>query len=201
MTGAQSLDDRIFFAINDFAKSTPWLHTPMVAWAKYGIVAFALLMLYGLWSARHDHTTRLAAAIWVPIGMLVALGINQVVGALVGEGRPYDHLSNILVLADRTTDVSFPSDHSVMASSVAVGLWLLDRRLGLVAALLALVMGFARVYIAAHYPWDVLAGFALGTLVMLLGWRLARPLLEAAVNRFRTRGPLERWFAPAAVVR
>ncbi len=57
-----------------------------------------------------------------------------------------------------------------MAGAVAAGLWLLDRRLGAVATLSALVMAFARVYIAAHYPHDVLVGLAFGAAVALVGW-------------------------------
>jgi undecaprenyl-diphosphatase len=46
-----------------------------------------------------------------------------------------------------------------------------------VAAVAALLMGAARVYIAAHYPHDVLAGFALGAGIVLIGWLLlSRPL-------------------------
>jgi undecaprenyl-diphosphatase len=44
-------------------------------------------------------------------------------------------------------------------------------------------MGFARVYIAAHYPQDVLAGFALGALVTLVGYILVRRLLTLLVLR------------------
>jgi undecaprenyl-diphosphatase len=41
-----------------------------------------------------------------------------------------------------------------MASAVAAGLWLVHRRLGMLAALAAVVMAVARVYvyIGAHYP-------------------------------------------------
>lgn len=50
--------------------------------------------------------------------------------------------------------------------------------LGVVTAVAAIVMGFARVYVGAHYPQDVLAGFALGALVSLLGYTAARPALS-----------------------
>jgi undecaprenyl-diphosphatase len=52
------------------------------------------------------------------------------------------------------------------------------RRLAVIAAVAAVVMAFARVYIGAHYPQDVLAGLVLGAAVSLLGFYLARPLLS-----------------------
>ncbi|WP_157876200.1 phosphatase PAP2 family protein, partial [Streptacidiphilus griseoplanus] len=43
-----------------------------------------------------------------------------------------------------------------------------ERRLGLLAVVLALLEGFCRVYMGVHYPTDVLGGYALGTAVVLL---------------------------------
>jgi undecaprenyl-diphosphatase len=119
----------------------------------------------------------MAAALWAPLGMLLALGVNQPISAMVGEPRPYTALQNILVLAHRSHDPSFPSDHAVMAGAVAAGLFLVSWRLGWLAALAAVVMAFARVYIAAHYPQDVVAGLLVGAAVSLLGFWLVRRLL------------------------
>jgi undecaprenyl-diphosphatase len=68
-----------------------------------------------------------------------------------------------------------------MAGAVAAGLLLVNRRLGLVAAAAAAIMAFARVYIAAHYPSDVIGGLILGTAVSLLGFLLVRTLLVRMV--------------------
>src|SRR2546428_463519 len=66
------------------------------------------------------------------------------------------------VLVARTTDFSFPGDHATAVGAVAVGLLLTRRRLGIVMAAFAVLMAFARVYVGAHYPGDVVAGLALG---------------------------------------
>ncbi|WP_033288087.1 phosphatase PAP2 family protein [Amycolatopsis jejuensis] len=171
-------DTELFQTINDVAKSTPWLHPIVLAYATYGLVVFAALMLAGWWLARRQaNPVRVAAALWAPLGMLLALGVNQPISAMVGEPRPYTTLQNILVLAHRSHDPSFPSDHAVMAGAVAAGLFLVSRRLGWLAALAAVVMAFSRVYIAAHYPQDVAAGLAVGAAVSLLGFWLVRRLL------------------------
>lgn len=171
-------DTQLFLDINDFARATPWLHGIVSAYAAYGIVVFAALMLAAWWAARRRaDTTRMAAALWAPAGMFAALGVNQPIAALVGEPRPYTTLPHLLVLAHYSHDPSFPSDHAVMAGAVAAAVFLVHRRLGLLALLAAAVMAFSRVYIAAHYPWDVLAGLILGAAVSLLGFRLVRRLL------------------------
>lgn len=46
-------------------------------------------------------------------------------------------------------------------------------------------MAFARVYVGAHYPHDVLAGLALGAGTSLAGYALTRPLLHRLVRHAR----------------
>ena len=87
-------------------------------------------------------------------------------------------MTNVHVLVDKTTDFSFPSDHATVAGAVAVGLLFANRRWGIVAAVLAALMAFTRVYVGAHYPGDVLAGLALGGLVAAIGWYTIVPILR-----------------------
>ena len=172
------LGTRIFYAINHFARDTPWLHSTVAGYAGYGIVLFAALMVAGWWIARQDNDpARMVAALWTPLGVLLALAINQPIADAVGEVRPCNALHDIVVL-HCNTDAGFPSDHAVMAGAATVGLWLVHRRLGVLAALASVIMGFARVYVGAHYPQDVLAGFALGAVVSGAGYVLARPVLR-----------------------
>jgi membrane-associated phospholipid phosphatase len=136
----------------------------------------------------------LAAAGWAPVATLIAVALNQPLGRLVGEARPYVTHPHILRLAAPTSDFSFPSDHAVMGGAVAVGLLLANRRLGLVAAVLALVLAFARVYIGAHYPWDVLGGLTFGAAVTGLGWLLLRRPLTTLTRWLRGQPGVRNWF-------
>jgi len=75
---------------------------------------------------------------------------------------------------------AFPSGHAQVAATV----WpTLARSFGpwwtiLPAAALVLLISFSRVYLGVHYPQDVVAGMAVGTLLTLLYLRL-QPSLEA----------------------
>jgi len=130
----------------------------------------------------------MAAALWASLGMLLALALNQPIGAMVNEARPYASLPNILVLATPTADPSFPSDHAMVAGAVTAALFLVDRRLGWVSAFAALLMAFSRVYIAAHYPLDVVVGLLLGAAISLAGYfLLRRVLLRVVITLQHTR--------------
>ncbi|MGH3529901.1 MAG: phosphatase PAP2 family protein, partial [Pseudonocardiaceae bacterium] len=178
-----NVDTQLFWAINWFARVTPWLHTPMRIYTSYGVVLFAALLLGGWWVARRQADPRvMAAAVWAPIGVLVAVGINQPIAAAVGETRPCRALSNIVVIAACGTDPSFPSDHGVMASAAAGWLVLVTRRvLAWVTVTAALLIALSRVYVAAHYPQDVLAGLVLGVVVSVAGYLLVRGVLTRLI--------------------
>jgi membrane-associated phospholipid phosphatase len=188
MSVLTSIDDHAFLAVNDFARDTPWLHGPAVDFAKYGVVLFGLAIVAAVVYSRWHEARTTAAAVWAGAGTMLAVAVNQPIGNAVGEHRPYTMYPHALLLVDKTTDFSFPSDHAVMAGAVAMGLFLVSRRLGLVAVAAALLMAFTRVYVGAHYPLDVVVGLALGAGVVALGWLLvARPLTSAVSALRETR--------------
>ena len=198
-TSVQHLDDRVMDAVNRFARDTPALHGLVLGYATYGLALFLVLLLAALVVARQRSSRDLAATGWTALATLIAVALNQPLGHLVHERRPYAVHPQLLRLAHVTTDFSFPSDHAVMAGAVAAGLLIAHRRLGLVAVVAALAMAFSRVYIAAHYPWDVVAGLAFGAFVALGGWALLqRPLTATTAWLRRSPGLRTVFGAPTA---
>ena len=81
-------------------------------------------------------------------------------------------------------DYSFPSGHT-MASFATAGalLFMGQKKIGICAVLLAVLMGISRMYFYVHFPTDVLAGAVLGVACGRLGAALAKKLQAAGTGR------------------
>jgi undecaprenyl-diphosphatase len=160
----------------------------VMSFAARNLVYLAAVLLLAMWTRRSGLRAVLAAG----IGAALALLIAQLLGAAWVRPRPFvaEHFTPLIPHA---ADGSFPSDHLCALGAVAAGAWLASRALGLLAVLLAVVVGFARVYAGVHYGSDVLAGFAIGAVCALLTWWALGPLmphldrLDAQLQRRRLR--------------
>jgi undecaprenyl-diphosphatase len=185
------MDIDLLYEVNRLARATPWAHWWLHAYAAYGICVFAALLLAAWWAARRSRdATRMAAAVCAALSVPLAVALNQPIVALFARPRPYTTHADLLILATRSSDWSFPSDHATMAGAAAAGLWLVSRRLSALAVIAALLMAFARVYIGAHYPADVAAGLLVGAVVAVIVYLATRTLLSrlvTAMNQTRLR--------------
>jgi undecaprenyl-diphosphatase len=158
-----SFDYDLFRAINGFAGRNHTFDAIVVACAKFLPVVCALVLV-GLWLTWRPTNQR--AAFLAGISALVALGIGQLIGIAFPRPRPYlTHQVNLLIAP--TADTSFPSDHATLGFAVAVLVWRYNHRAGIALLFLALVLAFARVFVGAHYPFDVFGGAALGALTSI----------------------------------
>lgn len=173
-----AINTDLFLLINRFAERTSWLHSFFKLIANYGIVVFVGLIIAGWLYARRHEISKMGALVWTGFGTLIAVGVNQPIVNHFHEARPYSTLSHILVLAHRSADYGFPSDHSTMAGAITAGLFLVNPLLGIVSLAFALLLAFSRVYISAHYPYDVAAGLILGAAIVFIGYFIVRkPLI------------------------
>ncbi len=97
---------------------------------------------------------------------------NRIIKPVFHRQRPCN--DNVMVpggrfLLGRKTSDSFPSSHAMNMFAQAMLFTLLYRRkrVGITAFAFAATIGFSRIYVGVHYPFDVAAGAIFGILV---GW-------------------------------
>lgn len=110
--------------------------------------------------------TRRAGVLSLGALLLGALCTNVVLKHLVERPRPWLMLEGLIPLIEENDPNSFPSGHTTAAFAACV-IWMrtLPWKWGRGAAIVAaFLMGISRLYVGVHYPSDVLAGMAIGTL-------------------------------------
>lgn len=155
-----------------------WLDPLFVALSlvgNAGLLWIALAPLLALLARRGLLATTALAAAAVWCADLIALGIKEV----VERPRPFETLARADPLVSATVGASLPSGHAATSFAGLVVLGALFRRTLPALAVLALAMSFSRVYVGAHYPFDAVAGAALGAavgaVVMIALPRIPRP--------------------------
>lgn len=129
-------------------------------------------------------------ALYCGLTQLFGLGLMVVLKTLFGRERPPIPPRLVVISSE-----SFPSGHAlnsmVVLGTFAVAAYALTgRRWPLVAALLGtFAIGLSRVYLAAHWLLDVVAGWAIGALVVVLGLGVLRLTRGRAVLPDRRAGP------------
>ena len=110
----------------------------------------------------------------VSIALLIDfVAVNLIIKPLVGRERPCDVTVPEDMLLACLSDHSFPSGHTAAAFAAAFALFLCHKRAGSAALILAVLMGFSRLYLFVHFPSDVIAGALLGLSFGLIGHKFA----------------------------
>jgi undecaprenyl-diphosphatase len=98
----------------------------------------------------------------VALALLFSFLIAQLVKRRVARRRPSVLLTHVVPLSPLPDPWSFPSGHSCASMAIAVSVLLLEPVGGILAVMLAAVVGASRVYLRIHYPTDALVGQVIG---------------------------------------
>ncbi|MBC7223107.1 MAG: phosphatase PAP2 family protein [Anaerolineae bacterium] len=160
---------------------TPWLDAFFQAVTNLGTVYFYIVFIGGLYWAVNR-------AWGLSLGYVLVscfLYTNDLLKEVVGIPRPTPE--QVAVLAHETSP-SFPSGHTQGSTAVwGYMAYRLSRPWAWVVAVVAIfLVGLSRIYLGVHYPQDVVGGFLLGAVSLVL-FILAERWLE------RRGRPLPPW--------
>ncbi len=154
----------IFPGFHELMLATSWMGTGGTSWWITIIVGGGLLV-----------SKRVPAGVVVLLGVGAGALVNRILKTAIGRPRPTDELIEVLI---EYPNLSFPSGHVVffvqffgfllylVARQKSPG-WQRSATMFLVAWPITLV-GVSRVYLGAHWPSDVLAGYLVGGIALFL---------------------------------
>lgn len=103
------------------------------------------------------------------VGLLLGLVFgNVILKNVIARPRPCWLFEDIDMLISVPLDYSFPSGHTLASFTSAFLLLSADKRLGIPALVLAILIAFSRMYLFAHFPTDVLGAMAISGIIYLL---------------------------------
>lgn len=125
-----------------------------------------------------------AGFIWVSLGlcffikkqtkkfgviMLTSLLIGNIIGNLflknlIARNRPFIQL-NLVPLIEAPSGYSFPSGHSLSSFLAATVIFNWNKKYGIIAYILAILIAVSRVLLSVHYLSDILVGAILGIII------------------------------------
>ena len=161
-SAGQRLDTWVFLLFNLRGYHPKWLDRFMFVATQVGNMGTAILSA-GLFFVLNDRRL----AVEIIFGTLTLWLLVEIIKRLTNRSRPYLALEGSRVIGWRERGRSFPSGHTAQTFFLMT-LLRHQFQLGIEGAIVlyavAVLVGFTRMYVGAHYPRDVIGGAVLGSI-------------------------------------
>lgn len=172
---------QFFQFIYSFAGKSPVLDAFGIFLAEYlpyFLVAglFFFLASYRSWRKRGVVTAFSLFSLVLSYGI-----IAYFIGFFFPMDRPFVVI-DFVPLVGKVPAASFPSGHATVFFTLAFILLCLNRSWGWSYFFAAILVSVGRVFVGVHWPLDILGGFLVAGVSVLISWLLFRPYLLRLLN-------------------
>ena len=174
----QSWDVATVLFFNKFCGKSQFWDTIVLLFLSVDALRTAILVALtaGIWQygKSKSDTGAQRRVLYILFSIILTLGIIEILNALIDSPRPIVTLGNLIYNPITTSDTqtlwregwvrnpkhgSFPSDTVALLATIATGLFLCNRILGIGAFLFVLIAGIIpRLYFGLHYTSDLVLG-------------------------------------------
>ncbi len=159
-SAGQRLDTWVFLLLNLRGYHQKWLDRVMWLVTQLGNMMTAFIAAFVFFVADFRRL-----AVEIVLGTLTLWLLVEIIKTLTDRARPYHVLGETRVIGWGEAGRSFPSGHTAQTFFLMM-LFSHQFQFGLTAAAalyaVAVLVGFTRIYVGAHYPRDVIGGVLLG---------------------------------------
>lgn len=133
--------------------------------------------------------------IYAAISVLIAFLINNyLLKTLIDRERPYEinpELLNVMNLVgyEMPSGSSMPSGHSLASMTLAFSIFLHNKKYGIMAIVLSVIIGLTRMILCVHFLTDVLVGFIIGIMFAIM----FHYLIKFIIKKYMARKGENKW--------
>ena len=142
-----------------------------IFWIALGLIFFF---------QKNKDSKRKALSIFLSLIIFSLVGL-VILKPLIGRQRPFI-VEAFDLLIKEPMGYSFPSGHTGSSFAAAFTIYYYNKKKGILALILAALIGFSRMYLSVHYPTDVLAGLILGYLSSLVALKIIKNKYEKTTS-------------------
>lgn len=175
--------DQIGFRLIQSMTGNPFVDRFMVQIAEILVLMVPAVLVYLWFDGREGKHDSLLTFYSVILGLLTSYGM----GLIYFHENPSAVFDTIVAYKSEN---AFPSQHTTALFSAAWPLlWRERKRFGYIMAVMALLTGFARVYIGEHWPIDILGALvasAIGFIILYISKAKLNPLTELLIGFYQS---------------
>ncbi|PRR92585.1 MULTISPECIES: undecaprenyl-diphosphatase [unclassified Bacillus (in: firmicutes)] len=173
----QGYNEDLFRWVNQLSIDHGYLNPLFIGLAEYTVLLAALMCLF-IWFQNRSKTNR-RVVVSAGFTFILAELIGKIAGIFYSNQQPFAEMSHVNLLIQKEVNNSFPSDHTIFIFSVCLIFWLFHKR-HVYWLIIACAVGFSRIWVGVHYPFDVLAGAVIACLTAVAVVYL--PICQRSVN-------------------
>ncbi len=158
----------LFFSIYNLSHKSQILDSVMIFITNYVLSLTMLLsFILAIKGKIKEKKAFLLIILGIPISILLILGIHL----FIHEPRPFVTF-NFAPLADNKPDLSFPSRHATLMAVIAFSYFYFKSKWSYLFLTLMALVGISRIYVGVHYPIDILGGFLVSLVSIIIVLRI-----------------------------
>ena len=177
------MDAFLLHQLNQFAdrwEILDWLAIFTAEWLPY--IAAVLLFGIFIYEGHFKRVTFFKAGFSIIVALVARFPLIWLIQLFINRPRPFVVDQKVVNILSYNSTNSFPSAHATFFFALAVYLFLLDKKLGILMVAVTVLMGIARVFVGVHWPSDILAGAFLGIFAVLLFFTAANRLFASRLK-------------------
>ncbi len=165
--------------VNAYAGHSVLLDKIGIFFAVYLIYLLLLLLVVVAFKNRTSWGQRM---FWEALSsaIIARYGIVEIIRFFYHHPRPFMVEQVKQLVAE--SGWSFPSGHITFLFALSMSIWFYNRKFGYALFVSSLLVGIARIYVGVHWPFDIVGGIIVGTLVAIIWHQIVGIYLKRKIQ-------------------